>query len=60
MPLRQANKRFRQRFGYIEERLNSEGRGPENASLEEMEALWQEAKNNPQLADLYIASVNVL
>lgn len=45
--LRQANKRFRQRFGYIEERLNSEGRGPENASLEEMEALWQEAKNNP-------------
>ena len=42
--LRAANRKFRDRFRYIESRLNEDGRGPEDVGLEELEALWQEAK----------------
>jgi ATP diphosphatase len=42
--LRGANAKFERRFGHIETRLAAEGRGPEDASLEDMEALWREAK----------------
>jgi ATP diphosphatase len=42
--LRGANAKFERRFGYIETRLAADGRAPERASLEEMEALWNEAK----------------
>lgn len=42
--LRRANLKFRQRFAYIERRLRERGREIHAASLEEMEALWQEAK----------------
>ncbi len=42
--LRGANAKFERRFGYIEERLAADGRAPGDASLEEMEALWNEAK----------------
>jgi tetrapyrrole methylase family protein / MazG family protein len=36
--------RFEDRFGYIEDRLEAAGRAPTGASLDELEALWQEAK----------------
>ncbi len=39
-----TNDKFRQRFHYIERSLSQQGRSLEQASLEEMEALWQEAK----------------
>tara|TARA_B100000029_G_scaffold481863_1_gene531290 strand:- start:431 stop:1249 length:819 start_codon:yes stop_codon:yes gene_type:complete len=42
--LRQANRKFETRFHYIEQSLRTEGREPANASLDEMEALWNEAK----------------
>jgi tetrapyrrole methylase family protein/MazG family protein/ATP diphosphatase len=42
--LRAANMKFTRRFQHIERRLAEEGRTPEQASLEEMEALWGEAK----------------
>lgn len=42
--LRAANRRFEARFGHIEDRLRAQGRSPEDASLEEMESYWQEAK----------------
>ena len=42
--LRKANAKFRRRFGYVEQRLSEQEKSPEAASLEEMEALWQEAK----------------
>jgi ATP diphosphatase len=42
--LRGANRKFSERFRYIESRLREEGRGPEDVGLEELEALWQEAK----------------
>ncbi len=42
--LRSANDKFERRFRYIEQRLAAQGRKPADATLEEMEALWQEAK----------------
>ncbi len=45
--LRGTNARFRERFGYVEQRLGDSGKSPSTATLEEMEALWQEAKRNP-------------
>lgn len=42
--LRRANLKFAKRFGYIETQLAAKGRDLSEASLEEMEALWIEAK----------------
>lgn len=42
--LEAANRKFVTRFRHIEERLQAEGRSLAEASLEEMEALWSEAK----------------
>ncbi|WP_293329188.1 nucleoside triphosphate pyrophosphohydrolase [Parvibaculum sp.] len=42
--LRRANAKFRRRFGRIEEKLAAQGRTPEDSNLEEMDALWDEAK----------------
>lgn len=42
--LRECNRKFTRRFGYIEECLAAEGRGPAESSLEEMDALWDQAK----------------
>lgn len=42
--LHKTLEKFRYRFGYIERRLAEEGRSPEQSSLAEMEALWQQAK----------------
>jgi len=42
--LRATNDKFERRFRHIERRLAESGRKPADATLEEMEALWQEAK----------------
>jgi MazG family protein len=42
--LRAANAKFMRRFKAIESGLEAQGKKPEEASLEEMEALWQAAK----------------
>ncbi|PPD45414.1 MAG: nucleoside triphosphate pyrophosphohydrolase [Methylocystis sp.] len=42
--LRGANAKFQRRFHHIERRLAELGSSPEAASLDEMEALWVEAK----------------
>ncbi len=44
--LRAANAKFERRFAYIEAALAKRGRKPEQATLEEMDALWNEAKAN--------------
>lgn len=44
--LRKANNRFHKRFTYIEQKLLEKGISSEEASLEQMEELWQEAKKN--------------
>ena len=43
--LRRANAKFRGRFAHIERSLAAQDRTLEQASLDEMEALWQEAKS---------------
>jgi len=42
--LRGTNDKFERRFRFIETRLAEQGRKPADATLEEMETLWQEAK----------------
>ncbi|WP_256429989.1 nucleoside triphosphate pyrophosphohydrolase [Caulobacter sp. S45] len=42
--LRAANTKFIRRFGFIERALAVQGRRPEQSHLEEMDALWDEAK----------------
>jgi MazG family protein len=42
--LRSTNDKFERRFRYIERKLAEQGRTPSQASLEEMEELWQAAK----------------
>ena len=46
--LRRANAKFERRFGAIEEALRARGRRLEDAPLDEMEALWQQAKTAEQ------------
>jgi len=42
--LRAANGKFERRFRFIEERLREGGRRPEECGLDELDALWGEAK----------------
>jgi MazG family protein len=42
--LRGANRKFKQRFRHIELELHKRGRSLEESTLEEMDALWDEAK----------------
>jgi MazG family protein len=42
--LRRTNSKFRRRFSHVEQGLASEGKSPQTATIEEMEALWQAAK----------------
>ncbi|MDR3747192.1 MAG: nucleoside triphosphate pyrophosphohydrolase [Acidobacteriota bacterium] len=42
--LRKTNRKFRRRFQYLEDQLRQKGRRPSEASLGEMELLWQESK----------------
>jgi MazG family protein len=42
--LRKTNRKFKRRFQSMEARLRETGRGPAQASMEELESLWQRAK----------------
>jgi tetrapyrrole methylase family protein / MazG family protein len=42
--LRRCNRKFNRRFRYLESRIKSQGRELREASLAEMDALWDEAK----------------
>lgn len=42
--LKKTNRKFKRRFQWMEERLRADGRGPQEASIEELESLWQQAK----------------
>jgi len=48
--LRGANAKFERRFAHIESRLGEAGRAPTEATLDEMEALWREAKQRERKA----------
>jgi MazG family protein len=42
--LRRTNAKFRRRFGHVEKGLAAEGKSPQDSTIEQMEALWQDAK----------------
>jgi MazG family protein len=44
--LRATNAKFRRRFAHVEKGIEERGKKLDEASLEEMEALWQEAKRS--------------
>ena len=44
--LRDSNRRFQQRFEYVEQALAREGSSPHAASLEHMDSLWEQAKQS--------------
>src|SRR5262252_658036 len=44
--LKLSNRKFRRRFRYIEDRLGEQQRKFDEVTIEDLEALWQEAKKN--------------
>lgn len=42
--IRGANQKFRKRFAYIEQNIHKTGKSLQEADLDEMETMWQEAK----------------
>ena len=48
--LRKTNRKFKRRFQWMEERLRATGRGPQQASMSELEELWQQSKEEEKRA----------
>jgi len=42
--LKRTNRKFKRRFQWMEDQLQSQGRAPQQADMEELESLWQQAK----------------
>jgi MazG family protein len=42
--LRRTNRKFKRRFQWLEDELRKTGRSPQEASTDELESLWQQAK----------------
>jgi len=42
--LRRTNRKFKRRFQWMEQQLRQSNRTPEKISMEELESLWQQAK----------------
>jgi MazG family protein len=47
--LKKSNRKFKHRFQWVEEKLSAEGRGPAQASMEELESLWQQSKKQEKV-----------
>jgi MazG family protein len=48
--LKKTNRKFKQRFQWMEEQLRASGRSPQHASMEELEALWQQSKKREKIS----------
>jgi ATP diphosphatase len=48
--LRKTNRKFKRRFQWMEEQLRANGRTPQQASMDELESLWQQAKQQERSA----------
>lgn len=46
--LRHTNDKFKHRFSYVETELEKQGTNPQESTLTEMDALWEQAKRNRQ------------
>ncbi len=49
--LKRTNRKFRKRFGYIEDRMKETGRKFEETDLKELDRIWDEAKKSFAAAD---------
>jgi len=47
--LRKTNRKFRRRFQWMEQQLHRSGISPEQVTVEELETLWQQAKQQEKL-----------
>jgi MazG family protein len=47
--LRKTNRKFKRRFQSMEERLRETGRAPDQAAMDELERLWQQAKREEKV-----------
>jgi uncharacterized protein YabN with tetrapyrrole methylase and pyrophosphatase domain len=47
--LKKTNRKFKRRFQWMEEQLRSSGRTPQQATIDELESLWQQAKKHEQI-----------
>jgi MazG family protein len=48
--LKKTNRKFKRRFQWMEQRLREAGRNPEQATMDELESLWQQAKQQEKSA----------
>ena len=48
--LKKTNRKFRRRFQWMEHQLSLSGRSPKDAPMEELESLWQQAKEKEHRA----------
>jgi nucleoside triphosphate diphosphatase len=46
--LKKTNRKFRRRFQWMEEQLSVSRRAPQQATTDELESLWQQAKQHEQ------------
>ena len=46
--LKKTNRKFKRRFQWMENELRGSGRAPQQASMQELESLWQQAKQQEQ------------
>jgi uncharacterized protein YabN with tetrapyrrole methylase and pyrophosphatase domain len=46
--LKKTNRKFRRRFQWMEAQLAASGRTPQQATMDELESLWQQAKQQEQ------------
>ncbi len=50
--LKKTNRKFKRRFQWMEEQLRVSGRAPAEASMEELESLWQSSKKQEKASKL--------
>jgi nucleoside triphosphate diphosphatase len=49
--LKKANRKFKRRFQWMEDQLSASGRTPRQATIDELESLWRQAKQQEQSSD---------
>ena len=48
--LKKTNRKFKRRFQWMEQQLRASGRSPSDATMDELEALWQSSKQQEKVA----------
>jgi MazG family protein len=50
--LKKANRKFKRRFQWMEAQLSASGRTPQQATMDELESLWQQAKLQEKISTI--------